>query len=89
MKHRGPGSSLEPAREAARAQERARNPVVTVPAVDAGTSLIGTAAPVANQAHGWEFATDPDGNLTASYHGGPAQIIARANHDPRNDEEDS
>lgn len=87
MKHRGPSSSLNPARETARAQERARVPVVSAPAIPASSALVGAANPVAKAVDGWEFGTDQDGNLTAAYAGGTPKVIATRD-DQDNDEEE-
>lgn len=89
MKHRGPGSSLNPAREAAREAARARTPRYTPPAA-AGTALTGAASPTSIEINGWSLSTDADGNLVAAAGDGlPPQVIAThpENHDPRDDEE--
>ena len=69
MKHRGPASSLHPAREAARAQERgslASSLPSTTTAVAAGAAVFGD----------WTVTTDEHGRLVGDHADGTRHVLA-------------
>ena len=83
MKHRGPGASLNPAREAARQASRANRPYYIAPmtAAPAGTALTGSANDQSMQVGDWRLSQDEHGNLCGSVGDGPARVILRRDED--------
>lgn len=88
MKHRGPGSSLRPAREAARAQARAVGPGLPRPTSGgdplASAAAVGAAAGVLGVVGEWVLEQHPDsGDLVARHDPtGVVRVLAAAPQPP-------